>query len=120
MLKGRISISFCLVTLMSFAVLSIGISINSFDLTKLIFLPLGMLGAIFANGTGAGGGAVFVPVFHIFGFSNAQIIATSFTIQCFGMVAGSVAWLKHYRQSRDISDAWRPLNKIIFLVPFVQ
>lgn len=115
MLKRHISLPFFLMTLLSFSILAVGLSINSYDLTSLIYLPLGMLGAIFANGTGAGGGAVFVPVFNGFGFSNAQIIATSFTIQCFGMVAGSLAWLKHYQASRFISDAWRPLKTIVIL-----
>lgn len=113
MLKRKISIPFISVTLLAITVFCVGLYINSYDLTSLIYLPLGILGAIFANGTGAGGGAVFVPVFNGFGLSNAQIIATSFTIQCFGMLAGSFAWLKHYRQACLISDAWLPLKKIV-------
>ncbi len=64
---------------------------------------LGMTGAIFANATGAGGGVVFIPAFAQLGFSDAQSIATSFGIQCFGMTAGAVAWSTyHHRQARSL------------------
>lgn len=59
------------------------------------FSLLGLLGAIFANATGAGGGVVFIPAFQQLGVSEAQSVATSFAIQCFGMTMGSIAWIKH-------------------------
>lgn len=62
---------------------------------QITYLALGMTGAIFANSTGAGGGVVFVPVFHHLGFTEAQTIATSFGIQCFGMTAGAIAWSRY-------------------------
>ena len=52
------------------------------------FVLLGLAGAIFANSTGAGGGVIFVPIFNQLQLSSDQIVATSFAIQCFGMVAG--------------------------------
>ncbi len=61
------------------------------------FLFLGILGAIFANSTGAGGGVVFVPFFNQFSISSDSIIATSFAIQCCGMTAGALSWFRHYR-----------------------
>jgi len=44
-----------------------------------LFSFLGLLGAIFANTTGAGGGVVFIPMFNQLNFTESQSIATSFT-----------------------------------------
>ncbi len=59
------------------------------------FFFIGILAAIIANTTGAGGGIVFLPAFITLGLTPTQALATSFAIQCFGMSAGSIAWLKH-------------------------
>ena len=90
------------------------------------FLFLGIVGAIFANATGAGGGVVFVPFFNQLSLSNEAIVATSFAIQCFGMTAGAVTWYKHYcgLQSRLHFDPqpakqWQSLGKgLLASVPF--
>lgn len=66
------------------------------SLEQLGFLLLGVVGAVFANSTGAGGGVVFIPVFAHLGFSEAQAISTSFGIQCFGMTAGAITWCVYY------------------------
>ena len=66
------------------------------------FTFLGILGAVFANATGAGGGVVFVPFFNQMGLSPSATVATSFAIQCFGMTAGAVTWWRfHLAQSGD-------------------
>ena len=57
------------------------------------FFFLGLGGALVASSTGAGGGVIFIPFFAAIGFSSEQSVATSMAIQCFGMTAGSVAWL---------------------------
>ena len=84
--------------------LAVAIAITVWSMASHIepqFALLGLLGAIFANATGAGGGVVFIPTFHQLGLSEEAAIATSFGIQTFGMTAGSVAWLtKYYLDSR--------------------
>ena len=87
------------------------------------FAFLGLLGAIFANATGAGGGVVFVPFFNQLDFSAATSVATSFAIQCCGMTAGAVTWWAFYRQLKGSnlpeSSQWQPLMKILLLtIPF--
>lgn len=57
------------------------------------FFFLGLIGAIIANSTGAGGGIVFIPAFSALGLSPVQALATSIGIQCLGMTAGSLSWL---------------------------
>ncbi len=57
------------------------------------FLVLGLAGAIAANSTGAGGGIVFIPAFTSLNIAGENALATSMAIQCFGMTAGSIAWL---------------------------
>lgn len=74
------------------------------------FLFVGIVGAIFANSTGAGGGVVFVPFFNQIDMQNSAIIATSFAIQCFGMTAGALTWHR-YRQS--LGDNEVSTNKIV-------
>lgn len=59
-----------------------------------LFFFLGLLGALVANSTGAGGGVIFIPFFAALSFTPTQAIATSIAIQCFGMTAGTASWLK--------------------------
>ncbi len=77
------------------------------------FFFLGILGAIFANSTGAGGGVVFIPMFNQLGFSDSQAIATSFGIQCFGMTAGAITWYCHYKQQKTELRLWQGFKRII-------
>ena len=88
----------------------------------ILFSVVGVVGAIFANATGAGGGVVFVPLFNQFSFSPMNIVATSFAIQCFGMTAGAISWRDQYLQNkRDpvLSPIWHTLPKLLILtVPF--
>jgi uncharacterized membrane protein YfcA len=67
----------------------------------LFCLLVGVLGAIFANSTGAGGGVVFVPLFHALGFGDSEAVATSFAIQSYGMTTGALAWTLHYLRHRQ-------------------
>jgi len=87
------------------------------------FLFLGILGAIFANSTGSGGGVVFIPLFNQLNFTELQSIATSFAIQCFGMTAGAVVWYRYYlhekltqkrMQETSLAD-WQGFKRIIAL-----
>lgn len=80
-----------------------------------LFSFLGMLGAIFANSTGAGGGVVFIPAFNELDFSEQQAIATSFAIQCFGMTAGAVTWWYHYRAEKSELLLWQGFKRIILV-----
>lgn len=87
------------------------------------FILLGLAGAIFANSTGAGGGVIFVPIFNQLQLSSDQIVATSFAIQCFGMVAGSIAWRDQYLKAIQAQDAstsiWSVLPQLLMVtVPF--
>jgi uncharacterized membrane protein YfcA len=81
------------------------------------FAFLGLLGAIFANATGAGGGVVFVPFFNQLEFSVATSVATSFAIQCCGMTAGALTWWAFYKQvkakNQPESKQWQPLGNIL-------
>lgn len=88
------------------------------------FAFLGIVGAIFANSTGAGGGVVFVPFFGQLGLDNATIVATSFAIQCFGMTAGAISWFRWHKLQQKSTDQtlveeWQHLPTILlFTVPF--
>ncbi len=79
------------------------------------FALLGVSGAIFANSTGAGGGVVFIPMFNQLGFSEAQALATSFGIQCFGMTAGAYTWIFHYRNGQKELHLWQSFLPLIVL-----
>ncbi len=79
------------------------------------FTGMGLIGAIFANSTGAGGGVVFIPAFQWLGFSDAQSVGTSFAIQCFGMTAGSFAWLRFARNNEQHAEDWASFTKITLL-----
>ena len=78
-----------------------------------LFSLLGILGAIFANSTGAGGGVVFIPAFNELHFTESQAIATSFAIQCFGMTAGGVTWWLHYKKEKTELRLWQGFKRII-------
>ncbi|OFI35337.1 permease [Alteromonas lipolytica] len=73
------------------------------------FLFLGVIGAIFANATGAGGGVVFVPFFQQLAFTPETVVATSFAIQCCGMSAGALSWGQFYRHTQRQQANWQPL-----------
>ncbi|MCY7296815.1 sulfite exporter TauE/SafE family protein [Alteromonas sp. a30] len=80
---------------------------------------VGVLAAIFANATGAGGGVVFVPFFSQLQFEQTTIVATSFGIQCFGMTSGSITWFSHYRKERQNDEKWSSLfNILLYTIPF--
>ncbi len=82
------------------------------------FTLLGVLGAVFANATGAGGGVVFVPFFNQLGFSPLAIVATSFAIQCCGMTAGALTWWHHYRKEKAPDAEWKALPiSLLIVVP---
>ena len=74
---------------------------------------LGVLGAIFASSTGAGGGVIFIPMFNHMSFSEIQSIATSFAIQCFGMTAGALTWYHHYHKEKRDLVLWQGFKRII-------
>ncbi|WJG08228.1 sulfite exporter TauE/SafE family protein [Aliiglaciecola sp. LCG003] len=74
------------------------------------FSLLGMLGAVFANATGAGGGVVFVPFFQQLQFDPNTTIATSFAIQCCGMTAGAVTWWKYFSTQQGGNKDWQELG----------
>jgi len=76
---------------------------------------LGMVGAIFANLSGAGGGIVFIPVFSQLGFSEQEALASSFAIQCFGMTAGAITWSLHYRHQHREDRRWAAFIPIIIV-----
>lgn len=79
------------------------------------FSVLGLIGAIFANSTGAGGGVVFMPAFHQMGFSAEQSVATSFAIQCFGMSAGAISWGRAYFATHRADRDWLGFGQVILL-----
>jgi uncharacterized membrane protein YfcA len=84
------------------------------DLAEYVLFSLvGLLGAIFANTTGAGGGVVFIPLFNQLDFTDAQSIATSFAIQCFGMTAGAITWWHHYKTEKTSLRLWTGFKRII-------
>ncbi|BDX06059.1 sulfite exporter TauE/SafE family protein [Planctobacterium marinum] len=83
------------------------------------FAFLGIVGAIFANSTGAGGGVIFVPFFSQLGLDNTTIVATSFAIQCFGMTAGALSWFLWFKKEKKSDVEWQPLYRVLLLtVPF--
>ena len=79
------------------------------------FFFIGILAAVVANSTGAGGGIVFLPVFTVLGLSVGQSLATSFAIQCFGMTAGALTWLLHLKRDA-VQDSQSECVARIFLV----
>jgi len=82
---------------------------------SVLYSFLGIIGAIFANLSGAGGGVVFIPIFNYLGFSDGQSLSTSFTIQCFGMTAGAIVWSRYYFKNFRSDNNWQVFLPIIFL-----
>ena len=78
-----------------------------------LFSLLGVLGAIFANSTGAGGGVIFIPAFNELNFTEMQAIGTSFAIQCFGMTAGGLTWWYHYKTEKRELRLWQGFKRIL-------
>lgn len=80
------------------------------------FSFLGVIGAVFANATGAGGGVVFIPAFQQLGLTESQSVATSFAIQCCGMTTGALAWWFYSKTQRQQSQDWRLMWRLIGVV----
>ncbi len=80
-----------------------------------LFSGLGVIGAIFANATGAGGGVVFVPFFNFLSFSPQSVVATSFAIQCCGMTAGALTWATYYKKQHSHDHYWKALPSALLL-----
>jgi uncharacterized membrane protein YfcA len=79
------------------------------------FVGMGIVGAIFANSTGAGGGVVFIPAFQWLAFTDQQSLATSIAIQCMGMTAGSLSWLAFAKKDTSNLEHWQPFVHVVFL-----
>lgn len=75
------------------------------------FFLVGIVGAVVANSTGAGGGIIFIPFFSALGIHGTQAVGTSILIQCFGMTAGAVSWLTSSHIAKTNSFH---LNHLIF------
>ena len=75
------------------------------------FFLLGIVGAIVANSTGAGGGIIFIPFFTALGLAGYETLGTSILIQCFGMTAGTISWLT---TSHIVKANSHHLNRLIF------
>jgi len=84
---------------------------NIWDYFEFIFL--GVLGAIFANSTGAGGGVIFIPFFEHLALLDDQSRATSFAIQCFGMTAGAITWSLFFSKQNRLKEVYPKLNPTI-------
>ena len=83
------------------------------------FSLLGVVGAIFANATGAGGGVIFVPFFNQLAFTPGTTVATSFAIQCCGMTAGALTWWTYYAKTKRQEKDWSEIGWSLKLtVPF--
>ncbi|MGS2720344.1 sulfite exporter TauE/SafE family protein [Paraglaciecola aestuariivivens] len=84
------------------------------------FSLLGILGALFANSTGAGGGVVFMPFFNQLEFSVMTSVATSFAIQCCGMTAGALTWWAYQQKLKihqaELAGQWQALVKVLIIV----
>lgn len=84
------------------------------------FAFLGVLGAIFANATGAGGGVVFMPFFKQLDFNVVASVATSFAIQCCGMTAGALTWYGYFKKLIDSktseANEWQLLPNALWLI----
>ena len=80
------------------------------------FFLLGVVGAIVANSTGAGGGIVFIPFFTALGLAGSETLGTSILIQCFGMTAGAISWLT---TSKIATAKSHHLHKLIIQLLFV-
>lgn len=83
------------------------------------FTLLGVVGAIFANATGAGGGVVFMPFFSQMQLSPLESVSTSFAIQCCGMTAGALTWWAFYQKLAQVRGAlarqWQAITGVMYL-----
>lgn len=117
--KGLVRLSnpkFILLFLVGWILLLLTSSHTLVELSEYIYFTfLGIVGAIFANSTGAGGGVVFIPMFSQLNFTEQQAVATSFAIQCFGMTAGSVTWWLHYKKEKTELRLWQHFKAIIIV-----
>ncbi len=80
-----------------------------------VFFALGLAGALVANSTGAGGGVIFIPFFSAIGFTSSEAVGTSMAIQCFGMTAGSVAWLNNIQRHPESVACKLPVIRKLLL-----
>lgn len=107
---------FILLFLVGWILLLLSSSHKLVDLSEYIYFTLlGIVGAIFANSTGAGGGVVFIPMFSQLNFTEQQAVATSFAIQCFGMTAGAFTWWFHYKKEKTELRLWQHFKPIILV-----
>ncbi|GLS84114.1 sulfite exporter TauE/SafE family protein [Paraferrimonas haliotis] len=97
----RLPINWVVISFVGVWIAAIALQTHSMQLLQNYgnFTLLGIVGAIFANSTGAGGGVVFIPAFNHLNFSVEQALATSFAIQCMGMTSGALAWRRFYQQT---------------------
>ncbi|WP_144392901.1 sulfite exporter TauE/SafE family protein [Pleionea sediminis] len=80
------------------------------------FFFIGLLAAIIANSTGAGGGIIFLPAFTMLGISTETALSTSFAIQCFGMTSGALAWLSFRQRERNLGHyEWHGFTHLLTL-----
>lgn len=91
---------------------------NSLELVKHYwhFFFVGIIGAIVANSTGAGGGIIFIPFFSALGITTTETLATSILIQSFGMTAGSIGWLISIKAGKHFSRDSLELQKKILII----
>lgn len=91
------------------------LTLADFSFSDLHITLVGIAGAIVANSTGAGGGVVFMPVFDLWSLSSSEALATSLAIQCFGMSAGSLAWVVYSRGKTpaDEQHAWGAFPQLV-------
>jgi len=82
---------------------------------SLLSSVLGVVGAVFANLSGAGGGVVFIPVFAELGLTESQSVATSFAIQSFGMTAGAITWSLYYWREHRLDPKWQSFIYIVLI-----
>ena len=81
------------------------------------FFFIGLIGAVVANSTGAGGGIIFVPFFTTLGLTETETLATSIIIQSFGMTAGAVGWLISIKNCTHhfTSDSYKLQKELLFI-----
>lgn len=88
---------------------------------ELMILGIGIIAALIANSTGAGGGVLFVPVFSHFNIEAATVVGSSILIQCFGMTTGALRWryliIKKYKESKGLTSYLENLK--ICLMPCI-
>ncbi len=122
-----VSAACCLLALLyAFVLFNARLNIDTL-LSNWYLLFVGIFGATIANASGTGGGVVFLPVFNAmnesgqFALSQANILAASFLIQCFGMTMGAIVWCKNLYKpntqsiSISTSDFWNSAGLILLL-----